>query len=294
MSILDEIVKRTQADVRDRQVRIPLAELRSRCRDASPTRDVVGRLRRPAGAGTRRDGAVRVIAEIKQASPSRGVIRADFDPVALARSYAAGGADAVSVLTDAPFFHGSLTHLNAVRRAVDLPLLRKDFHLDPYQVWEARAAGADAVLLIVAALSPTALQDLLGLARDLGLAALVEVHSGIELEVALACGAQLIGINNRDLRSFAVSLETTFGLLRFVPAGTIVVSESGIAKPEQVTRLAAAGVDAILVGEGLLRHADVDLALKRLIGAVPMDEGPPLPDENPSPRTLFPRTGGKG
>jgi indole-3-glycerol phosphate synthase len=151
---------------------------------------------------------------------------------------------------------------------VDLPVLRKDFHLDPYQVWEARAAGADAALLIVASLSPAALRELLDLSHELGLAAVVEVHGRTELDLALACGVQLVGINNRDLRSFAVSLETTFGLLPYVPAGTVVVSESGISESAQVARLAATGVDAILVGEGLLRHADVGLALKRLIGAV--------------------------
>jgi indole-3-glycerol phosphate synthase len=206
------------------------------------------------------------MAEIKKASPSRGLIRPDFDPEALALAYAAAGADALSVLTDVPFFQGSLTDLVSVRRGAALPILRKDFHVDAYQVWEARAAGADAVLLIGATLSAAQLQDLLGLARELGLAALVEVHAEPELETALASGAPLIGINNRDLRSFEVSLETTFRLLRRVPAETVLVSESGIAEPEQVARLAAAGVDAILVGEGLLRHADAGSALRRLIG----------------------------
>ena len=170
------------------------------------------------------------------------------------------------MLTDTPFFQGSLAHLAAVRRVVDLPLLRKDFHIDPYQLWEARAAGADAVLLIVAALSASQLQDLLGLGRDLGLSVLTEVHTPEELDAALACGAELIGVNNRDLRSFEVSLETTFRLLPVVPAHTTVVSESGISAPDQVSRLAAAGVDGILVGEGLLRHADPGRALRRLMG----------------------------
>ena len=264
MSILETILSRTRADLADRRVRVPLAELQARCRDRAPARDVRRALRREAGQGTRRRGALRVIAEIKQASPSRGVIRPGFDPVALARAYAAAGAQAISVLTDVPFFQGSLDHLAAVRAAVEVPLLRKDFHVDPYQLWEARAAGADAVLLIVAALPVGQLQDLLGLSRELGLAALVEIHTRPELDVAVASGADLIGINNRDLQRFVVSLETTFALLPLVPDPTVLVSESGIAEPAQVARLAAAGVDAILVGEGLLRHPDVGEALRRL------------------------------
>jgi indole-3-glycerol phosphate synthase len=204
---------------------------------------------------------------VKKASPSKGVIRPDFVPVDLARAYAEGGADAISVLTDAPFFQGSLEHLAAVRSAVDLPVLRKDFHLDAYQVWEARAAGADAVLLILAAQGPAELGELLGLSRELGLAALVEVHTTAELETALESGVELLGINNRDLKSFEVSLETTFALLPRVPLGVILLSESGISRTEEVARLAAAGVDGILVGEGLLRHADVGQALRDLVGA---------------------------
>lgn len=264
MSILETILRRTRADLADRRLRVPLDELQARCRDRAPARDIRRTLQREAGQGARRRGALRVIAEVKQASPSRGVIRPGFDPVALARAYAAAGAEAISVLTDAPFFQGSVDHLVAVRAAVEVPLLRKDFHVDPYQLWEARAAGADAVLLIVAALPLGQLQDLLGLSRALGLAALVEVHTRSELDVAVACGADLIGINNRDLQRFVVSLETTYALLPLVPDATVLVSESGISEPAQVGRLAAAGTDAILVGEGLLRHPDVGAALRRL------------------------------
>jgi indole-3-glycerol phosphate synthase len=267
MNILDHILRRTEVDVRERRARVPLAELRARCRDAAPARHLRRALRRPPGERGRRAGAIRVIAEAKKASPSRGLIRPDFDPVALARAYAAGGATAISVLTDAPFFQGSLADLIAVRRAVDLPLLRKDFHVDPYQVWEARAAGADAVLLIVAALSPAQLRDLLGLSRDLGLSVLVEVHTREELDRALASGADIVGVNNRDLRTFTVALDTTLGLLPSMPAETVVVSESGFAEAADVASVAAAGVDAILVGEGLLRHRDVGGALRRLLGA---------------------------
>src|SRR5512146_3333816 len=177
VSILDQILHRTRADLAERRGRVPLVELRARCRDRAPARDFLGALRRDADARERRRGAIRVVAEIKKASPSRGVIRADFDPVALARSYAAAGAHALSVLTDAPFFQGDLAHLAAVRGAVALPILRKDFHVDPYQLSEARDAGADAVLLVAAALSPRQHQDLVGLARDLSLAALVEIHA---------------------------------------------------------------------------------------------------------------------
>jgi indole-3-glycerol phosphate synthase len=267
MSILDRILDRTRADVAERRDRVPLAELRARCRDRAPTRDFLGALRREPDVRSRRRGAVRVVAEVKKASPSRGVIRPDFDPPALARAYAAAGANAISVLTDAPFFQGDLSHLVAVRGAVALPILRKDFHVEPYQLWEARDAGADAVLLIAAALSPRQLQDLVGLGRELGLAALVEVHTRPELDTALASGAALVGINNRDLRTFHVSLEATVGLLPHVPAATVLVSESGISASAQVARLAAAGVDAILVGEGVLRHADVGRALRSLVGA---------------------------
>jgi indole-3-glycerol phosphate synthase len=208
-----------------------------------------------------------VIAEIKQASPSKGVIRPDFSPVEIARSYAAAGARAISVLTDEPFFQGHLDHLVAVRQAVGLPVLRKDFHVDPYQLWEARASGADAVLLVAATVARGPLCDLLALSRALGLTALVEVHTREELETALACGARVIGINNRNLADFTVSLETTFRLLEAVPDETTLVSESGISERDQVERLAAAGVDAILVGEGLLRHPNVGQALARLVGA---------------------------
>lgn len=266
MNILAQILDRTRTDVQDRRTRVPLVELQARCRDRAPPRDFLGALRREPDARERRRGAIRVVAEIKKASPSRGVIRADFDPAALAGAYAAAGADALSVLTDGPFFQGSLAHLVAVRGAVTLPILRKDFHVDAYQLWEARDVGADAVLLIAAALSSRQLQDLVGLARGLGLAALVEVHARLELEAALASGAAVIGINNRDLRTFGVSLETTFSLLPDVPTETVLVSESGIAEHTQVARLAAAGVDAILVGEGLLRHPDVGAALRRLMG----------------------------
>ena len=264
MSYLDTILARTRADLEERKARVPLTELQARCRDVGPARDFQTAIRRRTGVPRRR-GVIRVIAEAKKASPSRGVIRESFDPTELAKSYVAAGASAVSVLTDAPFFQGSLDDLRAVRQAVDLPILRKDFHLDPYQLWEARWAGADAVLLIAAALPDALLSDLLGLSRTLGMSALVEVHDHAELARALAQGATLVGVNNRDLRTFQVSIETTFGLLPDIPADVVLVSESGISDPGQVARLTSAGVDAILVGEGLLKHADAGAALQRLL-----------------------------
>ncbi len=266
MGILDDILRRTRADVLDRRARVPLSELKGRCRDAPPPRDFAGALRRVVDNNGRRAGPIRVIAEVKKASPSKGVIRPDYAPADLARSYARAGAQAISVLTDASFFGGSLDHLVAVREAVNLPVLRKDFHVEAYQLWEARAAGADAVLLIAAALQPAEFLCLMELSRELRLAVLAEVHARKELEMVLECGAEIVGINNRDLQSFEVSLETTLGLMPGVPPEVVLVSESGISRPEEVERLAAAGVDAILVGEGLLRHADVGNALRSLVG----------------------------
>jgi indole-3-glycerol phosphate synthase len=206
----------------------------------------------------------RIVAELKRRSPSRGEIRPDFDPIACARAYAGAGAAALSVLTDERFFGGSLEHLERVRAAVGLPLLRKDFLIEACQVDEARAHGADAVLLIAAALDRDALPDLLDRARELGLDALVEVHDEEELERAVAAGADLVGINNRDLRSFEVDLGVSERLAPRLPEGVVAVAESGIFTAEDVERLEAAGVDACLVGESLMRERDVGAALRRL------------------------------
>jgi indole-3-glycerol phosphate synthase len=188
----------------------------------------------------------------------------DLDPVALASTYARHGADAISVLTDARYFKGSLDDLRHVRAAVDVPLLRKDFTIDEYQLWEARAAGADAVLLIVSILEPTLLRDLAAAAKGLGLAALVECHTEGELETALAAGSRLIGINNRDLGTFETRIETTLALLPQIPPGPIVVSESGFFSAPDVRRVVAAGAHAVLVGEGLVRAPDVAAKLREL------------------------------
>lgn len=209
-------------------------------------------------------GQAAVIAEIKQASPSKGLLRADFDPPAIARSYLAGGAACLSVLTDGPFFRGSLDHLRAVRAAVELPLLRKDFLLDPYQVYEARAAGADCILLIVAALDDARLTDLHAAAAELGLDALIEVHDEYELDRALTLAPRLLGINNRNLHTFETRLDTTVRLAGRMPRDCLPVAESGIHSAADVALIRGAGVHAFLVGEAFMRAADPGARLAEL------------------------------
>jgi indole-3-glycerol phosphate synthase len=209
----------------------------------------------------------RIIAEVKKASPSAGVIRADFDPVAIATTYAQHGAAAISVLTDSKFFQGHLTFLRAIRQAVQVPLLRKDFVVDPYQLYEARLYGADAILLIVAALEAPQLVDLATLSLDLGLEPLVEVHTAAELDQALASPCRVIGINNRDLHTFRTDVATTLELLPRIPAGYVVVSESGLKDRATLARLEAHGVAAFLIGESLMREPDMGAKLSALQGA---------------------------
>jgi indole-3-glycerol phosphate synthase len=257
VTILDEIVQHTREELARRRRRVPLAALEARCRDLGPARDAEEALR-PG------PGQVRLIAEVKRASPSRGVLAATLDPLAQATLYARHGAHVISVLTDERFFRGSLDHLVAIRSAVSLPLLRKDFTLDEYHLWEARAAGADVVLLIVAILDPPRLRDLAQAAKGLGLAALVECHTGAEVETALAVGARIVGINNRDLRTFQTRIETTLELLPLIPPGPLVVSESGFFTGDQVRRVVDAGAHAVLVGEGLVTAADVAAKIREL------------------------------
>lgn len=214
----------------------------------------------------RSDGRIGLIAEVKKASPSAGVICPDFDPVRIAKRYEAAGADCLSVLTDQRFFQGHLDYLTAIRSEVELPLLRKDFTIDPYQIYEARAAGADAILLIVAALTPGQIQEYAGLARDLGMAALVEVHTQEEMRIALAAQATLIGINSRDLKTFVTDLAVIERLATMVPPSATLVGESGIKSAADVLRLRNAGVHAILVGETLMRSPDIVAAVQALLG----------------------------
>ncbi len=237
----------------------PLPKLRAEAEQASPVRDFVGAIRARIAAGQ-----PAVIAEIKKASPSKGVIRADFRPAEIAQSYARHGAACLSVLTDEQFFQGSAEYLQQARGACELPVLRKDFIVDEYQVWQARAMGADAILLIAAALTLKQMQAFEKLAQQLGLAVLVEVHDGRELEIALHLDTPLIGINNRNLRTFEVSLQTTLDLLEMIPAGRIVVTESGIFGAQDVKLMRDHRVHTFLVGEAFMRAADPGLELARV------------------------------
>ena len=257
--ILDRILARKREEIEAARAALPLAEMQRRAAAAPPPRDFVGALRAKIATGR-----PAVIAEVKKASPSKGLLRADFDPAAIARGYAAGGAACLSVLTDRDFFQGAPEHLAQARAACALPVLRKDFVTEPYQVFESRALGADCILLIAAALARQDMQGLEASARSLGMAVLVEVHDAGELEAALTLQTPLLGINNRDLRSFETRLETTLDLLPGIPKGRIVVTESGIGGREDVRRMRGNGIDAFLVGEAFMRAADPGAALKAM------------------------------
>lgn len=258
--ILTRILARKREEVEAARAAVPLAEMQRRAASAPPARDFVGALRARIAAGH-----PAVIAEMKRASPSKGLLRAEFDPAAIARSYEAGGAACLSVLTDRDFFQGDPSHLQAAKAACSLPVLRKDFITEPYQVHEARALGADCILLIAAALARQDMQGLEASARSLGMAVLVEVHDGAELEAALSLQTPLLGINNRNLRSFETRLDTTLDLLPRIPADRIVISESGIAGKTDIALLRDRGVHGFLVGEVLMRAADPGRALQDLI-----------------------------
>lgn len=257
--ILQRILARKAEEVAARSAARPLAEMRAQAADMPPARGFAAAIEARIAAG---DPAV--IAEIKKASPSRGVIRPDFDPVVIARSYEAGGAACLSVLTDVDFFQGADAYLQQARAACALPVLRKDFTIDPYQVHEARALGADCILLIVAALSDAQLAELCGTAMAIGLDVLVEVHDIDELERAIQVPAPLLGINNRSLRTFEVSLDTTLSLRDAVPRDRRLVTESGLHTAADVARMRAAGIDAFLVGEAFMREPDPGQALRRM------------------------------
>jgi indole-3-glycerol phosphate synthase len=258
---MKQILRRKSAEIVERCARISLRELSARCAGLPPPRGFVEALRARRG-----QGEPAVIAEIKRASPSKGLLRDPFVPAAIARSYADHGASCLSVLTDHDFFHGHDDYLEQARAACPLPVLRKDFTIDAYQVYEARVIGADCVLLIVAALGDAMLAELFGLAGHLGMDVLVEAHDQVEVERALRLGLPLLGINNRDLRTFEVSLDTTLGLLEQIPSDIMVVTESGIHSREDVALMRAHGVNSFLVGEAFMRADDPGARLSELFG----------------------------
>ncbi len=257
--ILEQIVADNLGELETRKRVTPLAELQKVALEQSPPLDFASALR-----GDR----IQLIAEVKKASPSRGIIRSDFDPVAIAQTYASNGASAISVLTEARYFQGSLNYLRDIRNALGnkrLPLLRKDFLCDPYQIYESRAFGADSLLLIVAILTAERLNELLQLSHELGMNCLVEVHNEAELEIALRSQARIIGINNRDLSTFTVDLATTERLRPLIPPDKIVVSESGIKDRSDIEKLRQWGVDAVLIGESLMSAPDIVAKMEELL-----------------------------
>jgi indole-3-glycerol phosphate synthase len=267
-TILDKIVATKRVEIDRAQAAVPEGELRARLKDAPPVRDFFAAVTAeidPQAPRTR----VQLIAEVKKASPSQGVLRQDFDPVAIARTYEQHGAAAISVLTDMEYFQGSLAYLTSIRQAVKIPLLRKDFILSRYQLLEARVAGADAVLLIAECLDDCNLRALHNDALELGLTPLVELYEPANLPRVLEAGARLIGVNNRDLRTFQVDLEHTLRVKREIPAHCAVVGESGIKTAADVALLESAGVDAMLVGESLIRQSDVGAGVDKLLQRAP-------------------------
>lgn len=257
--ILNKILNTKHGEVVESMAQKPLILMRNEAQEASPPRGFVEAIRAKIAAGR-----PAVIAEIKKASPSKGVIREDFRPAEIAATYAAHGAACLSVLTDMQYFQGSAEYLKQARAACQLPVLRKDFMIDPYQVYEARAMGADCILLIAAALSLPRMRELEIIAHDLGMAVLVEVHNGEELDLALQLKTPLVGINNRNLRTFEVTLDTTLGLLARIPENRIVVTESGIFTSEDVARMRRSNVHTFLVGEAFMRQPDPGAELARV------------------------------
>jgi len=257
--ILNRIIDQTKQTLAERKRSVSLDRIIELAQNQEPARDFA--------AALSRSGTVNIIAEAKKASPSKGLIRADFDPVTIARCYEENGAGAISVLTEEYFFQGHLDYLKDIRRSVSIPLLRKDFIIDPYQVYEARSAGADAILLIAAVLETSELKTLLHLTQDLGMQALVEVHTAKELKKVLKVQPSIVGINNRNLETFLTDIETTVRLRALIPTSIITVSESGINTPDDIKHLRSCGIDAFLIGESLMREPDPGLKLGQFLGA---------------------------
>ncbi len=258
MTILDTIYQHKVSEVEKNKKQVPLRVLEKRMQKRHDMKSF--------GRAIKSDMNISIIAEIKKASPSLGVIREDFQPAEIARLYQKGGAAAISVLTDEKYFQGKLSYIKDVKQSVDLPVLRKDFIVDPYQIYEAQSAGADAILLIAALLSEDTIQRFLNLARELEMDCLVEVHTGAELQKVLQTSADIIGINNRDLATFIVNLETTFQLRPMIPEGKIIVSESGIKSRTEILRLFNKGINAVLIGETFMKSGDIPAALHELLG----------------------------
>jgi indole-3-glycerol phosphate synthase len=256
-TVLDRIIESRRAAIAHRKKSVPETTLRFGVKHSKPVRDFAAALKRDS---------LNVISELKKASPSRGLIRADFDPVALAKGFEAAGAAALSVLTEEEYFQGDLKYMRDARAVVGLPVLRKDFIVDPWQVWEARATDADSFLLIVAGLDDATLSELLMLGRELGMEPLVEVHTREELARALEVGARIIGVNNRNLRTLEVRVETSMELIKEIPEECIAVCESGLRTNEDLLRFRAAGFDAFLIGEHLMAQPDPGMALRTLLG----------------------------
>jgi indole-3-glycerol phosphate synthase len=273
-TVLDRILEARRAEVEHRKCVLPETALKYGAKAASPVRDFT--------AALSRDG-LNVIAELKPASPSRGVIREPFDAPELAKASSAAGAAALSVLTEGEYFHGSLKNLREARKIVDLPVLRKDFIFDPWQVWEARANDADSFLLIVAALGDSLLRELIALGREIGMEPVIEVHTADELERALGASARIIGINNRDLKTMTVRTETSLELIEQVPEGCVAISESGIQSHQDILRLRRAGFDAFLIGEHLMAAPDPGAALSSLLGHPVAEFG--VPSKNVPPES---------
>ena len=268
--MLDRILEARRAEVEHRKCVLPETALKYGAKAASPVRDFTAALSRDA---------LNVIAELKPASPSRGVIRESFDAVELAKTLSAAGAAALSVLTESEYFHGSLKNLREARKVVGLPALRKDFIFDPWQVWEARANDADSFLLIVAALGDAQLDELIALGREIGMEPVIEIHTAAELERALRASARIIGINNRDLKTMTVRTETSLDLIEQIPEDCVAISESGIQSHEDILDLRRAGFDAFLIGEHLMTASDPGAALSALLGQAASKWGVP-PDES--------------
>lgn len=260
-TILEKIIATKHDELARAKIDLPAEQLKAMLVDAPPAHDFFAAL-----ASTVAAGGIGLIAEVKKASPSKGVIRPDFDPVQIARTYKSHGATCISVLTDEQYFQGSLEFLSHIRPETKIPLLRKDFVIDPYQVWQARAAGADAVLLIAECLDDHQLETLYAEIRQLGMTALVELHDPTHLGRVVRSGARLIGINNRDLHTFEVDLEQCIRLRRDIPADRLVVGESGIGGHDDLLKLQQAGIGAVLVGESLMRQDDVGQAVDQLLG----------------------------